>query len=95
MANNVGIRPRARLDVVDEVSYIGKDNVTAANSFLDACQTTFEFVALNHASPIVTGPQVVERSPAMSRGFSASIHGMTSNAGAIRGPFACLSLPYF
>ena len=45
MANNIGIRPRARLDVVDEASYIGKDNVTAANSFLDACQTTFEFVA--------------------------------------------------
>ena len=31
------------------------------------------------------------RSPAMFRGFSASIHGTTSNAAAIRGPFACLS----
>jgi toxin ParE1/3/4 len=45
MANNIGIRPRARLDVVDEASYIGKDNVTAANRFLAACQTSFEFLA--------------------------------------------------
>ena len=28
----------------------------------------------------------------LNRGFSASIHGTTSIAGAIRGPFACLSL---
>ena len=45
MANRIGIRPRARLDVVDGAAYIGKDNVTAASHFLDACQTTFELLA--------------------------------------------------
>jgi len=44
MANNIGIRPRARLDVVEMAAYIGNDNVTAANRFLDACQATFEFL---------------------------------------------------
>ncbi len=44
MDEKIGIRPRARLDVVELASYIGKDNVTAANRFLDACETTFEFL---------------------------------------------------
>ena len=45
MAHSIGIRPRARLDVVELAAYIGQDSVTAANRFLDACEATFEFLA--------------------------------------------------
>jgi hypothetical protein len=40
---NIGIRPQARMDVVESAAYIGQDNITAANRFLDACEATFEF----------------------------------------------------
>jgi toxin ParE1/3/4 len=43
--NNIGIRPRARLDVIELAAYIGKDSKTAANRFLDASATTFQFLA--------------------------------------------------
>jgi len=42
MANSVGIRPRARMDVVELAAYIGKDSVMAANRFLDASESTFK-----------------------------------------------------
>ena len=45
MDDRIGIRPRARLDVVELTTYIGKDSVLAANAFLDACEATFEFLA--------------------------------------------------
>jgi toxin ParE1/3/4 len=45
MVNQIGIRPQARLDVVELATYIGRDNVAAANRFLDACETTFEFLS--------------------------------------------------
>ncbi len=45
MENRVGIRPRARLDVVELATYIGNDSVAAANHFLDATEATFEFLA--------------------------------------------------
>ncbi|MDA1051909.1 MAG: type II toxin-antitoxin system RelE/ParE family toxin [Planctomycetota bacterium] len=45
MGDNVGIRPRARLDVVELATYIGKDSIAAANRFLDACEATFELLA--------------------------------------------------
>ena len=45
MANSIGIRPRARLDVVELAAYIGKDSVTTANRFLGACEATFECLA--------------------------------------------------
>jgi plasmid stabilization system protein ParE len=45
MANRIGIRPRARLDVVEQATYIGKDSHLAANRFLDASEATFEFLA--------------------------------------------------
>ena len=45
MANRAEIRPRARLDVVELATYIGKDSVSAANRFLDAAEKTFEFFA--------------------------------------------------
>ena len=44
MDDQIGIRPKARMDVVELATYIGKDNVTAANRFLDACEATFEFL---------------------------------------------------
>ena len=45
MASDIGIRPRAALlDVVETATYIGNDNITAANRSLDACQATFEFL---------------------------------------------------
>ena len=44
MDEKIGIRPQARLDVVELATYIGKDNITAANRFLDACETTFGFL---------------------------------------------------
>ena len=44
MDDQIGIRPRARMDVVELATYLGKDNVTAANRFLDACEATFEFL---------------------------------------------------
>lgn len=59
MANNIGIRPRARLDVVDAAKHIGNDNVTAANRFLDACQATFEF--------LVESPQIGGNYPTKNR----------------------------
>ena len=40
-----GIRPRVRLDVVEQATYIGKDSILAANRFLDASEVTFEFLA--------------------------------------------------
>lgn len=45
MAENIGIRPNARLDVVEVAATIGNDNITAANHFLDACEATFDFLA--------------------------------------------------
>jgi len=45
MDHKVDIRPRARLDVVELATYIGKDSVLAANRFLDASEATFGFLA--------------------------------------------------
>lgn len=45
MANRVEIRPRARLDIVELATHIGKDSVLASNRFLDAAEKTFEFFA--------------------------------------------------
>jgi len=45
MADNIGIRPRARSDVVELATYIGKENASAANRFLDSCEATFQFLA--------------------------------------------------
>ena len=45
MAHKVDIRPRARLDVVELATFIGKDSVSAANHFLDASENTFGFLA--------------------------------------------------
>ena len=45
MANRVDIRPRARLDVVELATYVGKDSVLAADRFLDASETTFRSLA--------------------------------------------------
>lgn len=47
MANSIGIRPQARLDVVELATYIGQDSEPAANRFLDACEATFEFLAIS------------------------------------------------
>ena len=44
MDDRIGIRPQARMDVVELATYIGKDNIAAANRFLDACEGTFEFL---------------------------------------------------
>ena len=44
-SNEIGIRPRARLDVVELSARIGGDSVTAANRFLDAAEATFAFLA--------------------------------------------------
>jgi toxin ParE1/3/4 len=45
MASKIGIRPQARLDVVELATHIGQDSVTAANRFLDACDSTFQLLA--------------------------------------------------
>jgi len=45
MANKVGIRPQARLDVVELATYIGKDSLLAASRFLDASEATFGLLA--------------------------------------------------
>ncbi|MCA9123863.1 MAG: type II toxin-antitoxin system RelE/ParE family toxin [Planctomycetaceae bacterium] len=45
MDKQIGIRPQARLDVVELATYIGQDNVAAANRFLDACAATFDFLS--------------------------------------------------
>jgi len=45
MAHDVGIRPQARRDVVELATYIGRDNIEAANRFLLASARTFEFLA--------------------------------------------------
>jgi len=45
MANKAGIRPQARLDVIELATYIGKDSVLAANRFLDASEATFDLLA--------------------------------------------------
>jgi toxin ParE1/3/4 len=45
MKDNIGIRPQARMDVVELATYIGRDSVTAADRFLDACEATFDFLA--------------------------------------------------
>ena len=45
MKDNVGIRPRARMDVVELAADIGKENITAANRFLDACEAIFDLLA--------------------------------------------------
>lgn len=45
MDNRIGIRPRARLDVVELATRIGKDSVLAANQFLDSSKETFAFLA--------------------------------------------------
>lgn len=45
MESKIGIRPQARMDVVELATHIGQDNVTAANRFLDACDSTFELLA--------------------------------------------------
>jgi len=43
--NKVGIRPQARLDVVELATCIGKDGVLAASRFLDASEATFALLA--------------------------------------------------
>lgn len=48
MAHDIGIRPQARRDVVELATYIGRDNVDAANRFLLASERTFDLLA---ASP--------------------------------------------
>jgi len=45
MSVNVVVRPRARIDIVELAAYIGKDSVAAANRLMDACETTFDFLA--------------------------------------------------
>ncbi len=45
MNDNIGIRPQARIDVVELATHIGRYNVSAANRFLDACEATFEFLS--------------------------------------------------
>jgi toxin ParE1/3/4 len=45
MANRIGIRPRARLDVVELAGMIGTQSVLAADRFLDACQATCELLS--------------------------------------------------
>ncbi|MCH7729363.1 MAG: type II toxin-antitoxin system RelE/ParE family toxin, partial [Planctomycetes bacterium] len=45
MSLNIGIRPQARMDVVELAAYIGRDGVAAADRFLDACEATFELIA--------------------------------------------------
>jgi toxin ParE1/3/4 len=45
MKDNIGIRPQARMDVVELATYIGRDSVTAADRSLDACEATFDFLA--------------------------------------------------
>lgn len=44
MGDQIGIRPKARMDVVELATYIGDDNVAAASRFLDACEATFKFL---------------------------------------------------
>ena len=44
MDEQIGLRPQARLDVVELATYIGKDNIKVANHFLDACEVTFGFL---------------------------------------------------
>ncbi|MEO8498891.1 MAG: type II toxin-antitoxin system RelE/ParE family toxin [Planctomycetota bacterium] len=43
--NSIGIRPRARLDVVELATQIGTDSVFAATRFLDAIERTFAFLS--------------------------------------------------
>ena len=45
MADRLGIRPRARLDVVELATAIGERSVLAADRFLDACETPFELLS--------------------------------------------------
>jgi len=52
MSDRIGIRPQARMDVVELATHIGKDSVTSANRFLDACEATFELLA---ESPLIGG----------------------------------------
>ncbi len=62
MPGKIGIRPRARLDIVDLAAYIAKDNAAAAERFLDACEATFEFLA--------GSPQIGEVYPTKNRRLS-------------------------
>lgn len=45
MVSRADIRPRARLDVVELATYIGKDTIFAADGFLNASTALFEFLA--------------------------------------------------
>lgn len=45
MGSRADIRPRASLDVVEQATYIGKDNILAADGFLNASTALFEFLA--------------------------------------------------
>lgn len=44
MDDNIGIRPQARLDVVELAAYIGKENLKVADRFLDSCEATFQLL---------------------------------------------------
>lgn len=86
MDENVGIRPRARLDVVDLATRIGRDSVTAANRFLDACEATFDFLA---RSPQIGGiyptknPRLVDLRVFRVKGFPNHLAFYLERANAI------------
>ena len=45
MANEIRILSKARTDIVELATYIGRDSVDAANRFLDATDETFAMLA--------------------------------------------------
>ena len=58
MGAKVGIRPQARLDIVELATYVGRDNVTAANRFLDMSEETIGFLAQSPQAGAVHTPKV-------------------------------------
>jgi toxin ParE1/3/4 len=44
MDDRMFIRPRARLDVVELATYLGRDSATTASRFLDACDAIFKLL---------------------------------------------------
>lgn len=57
--SSVGLRPQARRDVVELATYMGRDNILAADRFLDAATETFNL--------LVASPQLGELQPSSDK----------------------------